>query len=136
VTSHWLDMKVRGSISLDCGRCLDKLTGAFEVRVRLLLEQKDEQGLEWIDDEDQGVEEYLVRVGPDVTDVPLEHPIAEQILLNYNLHPMPSLDEKKRCLQCGRTAFSPEPQVRKDRVDPRWEKLQTLKKPEAGDGKK
>jgi uncharacterized protein len=136
VTSHWLEMVVRGSISLDCGRCLEKLTGAFEVKVRLLVEQKEDQGLEWIEDEDQGVEEYLVKIGPDVTDIPLEHPIAEQILLNYNLHPMPSLDDKNRCLQCGRTAFSPEPQQRKDRVDPRWEKLQNLKKPDAGNGKK
>jgi uncharacterized protein len=130
VTSHWVDMAVRGSISLDCGRCLEKLTGAFEVKIRLLIEQKDEQGLEWIEDEDQGVEEYLVKIGPDVTDIPLEHPIAEQIILNYNLNPLPSLDEKNQCLQCGRTAFKPEPQTRKDRVDPRWEKLQGLRKPD------
>lgn len=124
-------MAVRGSISLDCGRCLEKLTGAFEVRVRLLIEQKDEQGLEWIEDEDQGIEEYLVRLGPDVTDIPLEHPIAEQIILNYNLNPLPSLDEKNRCVQCGRSNFTAEPQARKkDRVDPRWEKLQGLRKPD------
>lgn len=73
-------------------------------------------------------------MGPDVTDVPLEHLIAEQIILNYNLNPLPSLDEKNRCLQCGRTAFIPGPEVRKDRVDPRWEKLQGLKL--ADDGKR
>lgn len=128
-------MAVRGSITLDCGRCLDKLTGAFEVKLTLLMEPKEEQGLEWVEDEDQGVEEYLVRAGPDVTDIPLEHPIAEQIILNYNLHPLPTLDDKNRCVQCGRTAFKAEPQARKDRVDPRWEKLQGLKR-DGGEGKK
>ena len=42
---------------------------------------------------------------------------------------LPSLDEKDRCIQCGRQAFQAEA-IRKDRVDPRWEKLQGLKKPE------
>jgi uncharacterized metal-binding protein YceD (DUF177 family) len=55
--------------------------------------------------------------------------IAEQIILNYNMNPLPSLDEKDRCIQCGRQAFQAEA-VRKDKVDPRWEKLQKLKKPE------
>lgn len=129
LTHHLVDMTVRGSITLDCGRCLDKLTGAFQVKVRILIEKKDEQGLEWDENDDLGIEEYLVRIGPDVQEIPLEHMIAEQIILNYNLNPLPSLDEKDKCIQCGRQAFQAEA-VRKDRVDPRWEKLQKLKKPE------
>lgn len=124
-----MDMVVKGSITLDCGRCLDKLTGAFMVKLRLLVEKKDSQGLEWEEDEGLGIEEYMVKVGPDILDIPLEHLIAEQIILNYNLNPLPSLDEKDRCIQCSRQAFQAEA-VRKDRVDPRWEKLQALKKPE------
>jgi uncharacterized protein len=129
VTHLLVDMTVKGSITLDCGRCLDKLTGAFQVKLRILVEKRDEQGLEWDEDDDLGIEEYLVRIGPDIQEIPLEHLIAEQIILNYNLNPLPSLDEKDRCIQCGRQAFQAEA-VRKDRVDPRWEKLQTLKKPE------
>jgi uncharacterized protein len=121
-------MTIRGSITLDCGRCLDKLTGAFQVKVRILIEKKEKQGLEWDENDDLGIEEYLVRIGPDVQEIPLEHMIAEQIILNYNLNPLPSLDEKDRCIQCGRQAFQAEA-ARKDKMDPRWEKLQQLKKP-------
>jgi uncharacterized protein len=122
-------MTMRGSITLDCGRCLDKLTGAFQVKVRILIEKKDKQGLEWDETDDLGIEEYLVRIGPDVQEIPLEHVIAEQIILNYNMNPLPSLDEKDRCIQCGRQAFQAEA-VRKTKMDPRWEKLQQLKQPE------
>jgi uncharacterized protein len=128
LTHHLVDMTIRGSITLDCGRCLDKLTGAFQVKVRILIEKKEKQGLEWDENDDLGIEEYLVRIGPDVQEIPLEHMIAEQIILNYNLNPLPSLDEKDRCIQCGRQAFQAEA-ARKDKMDPRWEKLQQLKKP-------
>ena len=125
-----MDVAVRGSITLDCGRCLDKLTGVYAVKLRLLVEKKDDQGLEWDEEEGLGVDEYLVRIGPDIQEIPLEHLIAEQIILNYNLNPLPSLDEKDRCVQCGRQAFLAEATRRdKDKVDPRWEKLQALKKP-------
>src|SRR5690606_22671854 len=128
LTHLMMEIGVRGTITLDCGRCLDKLTGAFAVKLRLLVEKKDSQGLEWDENEGLGVEEYLVKIGPDIQEIPLEHPIAEQIILNYNLHPLPTLDEKDRCIQCGRQAFQAEA-VRRDKVDPRWEKLQALKKP-------
>lgn len=128
LTATLADMVVRGTISLDCGRCLEKLTGAFEIKLRLLIEKKDEQGLEWVEDEGLGVDEYLARIGPDVLDIPLEHLIAEQIILNYNLNPLPTLDDKDKCIQCGRQAFRAEAPVKKDRVDPRWEKLQDLKR--------
>ncbi len=133
VTSHLYEMVIRGSITLDCGRCLDKLTGAFQVKLRLLVEKKETQGLKWEENEDLGVEEYLAQVGPDILDIPLEHPIAEQIILNYNLHPLPSLDDKDRCLQCNRQAFQAEA-VKKDRVDPRWAKLKDLKNPHDSNG--
>ena len=135
LTHLLMDIRVRGSITLDCGRCLDKLTGAFQVKLRVLVEKRDEQGLEWDENDDLGIEEYLVKIGPDVQEIPLEHLIAEQIILNYNLNPLPSLDEKDKCIQCGRQAFQAEA-VRKDRVDPRWEKRQSLKKPEQDPPKK
>ena len=130
VTSHLVEMVIRGTITLDCGRCLDKLTGAFQVKLRLLVEKKEEQGLKWEENEDLAVEEYLVLIGPDILDIPLEHPIAEQIILNYNLHPLPTLDDKDRCIQCGRQAFQAEAVKKdKDRIDPRWAKLRDLKNP-------
>jgi uncharacterized protein len=134
LTATLADMVVRGTISLDCGRCLEKLTGAFETKIRIIIEKKEEQGLEWVEDEGLGVDEYLARIGPDVLEIPLEHLIAEQIILNYNLNPLPTLDEKDKCIQCGRQAFRADPPIRKDRVDPRWEKLQDLKRRDEGAG--
>ncbi len=130
ITSHLYEMVIKGSITLDCGRCLDKLTGAFRIKLRLLVEKQEGQGLKWEENEDLAVEEYLVLAGPDILDIPLEHPIAEQIILNYNLHPLPTLDEKDRCIQCSRQAFQAEA-VKKDRVDPRWAKLRDLNNPQS-----
>ncbi len=130
LTHLLVELVVRGTISLDCGRCLDKLTGEYRVKLRLLVEKKEDQGLEWDENNDLGIEEYLVKIGPDIQEIPLEHLIAEQIILNYNLNPLPTLDEKDKCIQCGRQKFQAEA-VRKDKnkIDPRWEKLQALKKP-------
>jgi uncharacterized metal-binding protein YceD (DUF177 family) len=90
-----------------------------------------------VEDDGLGVDEYLVRMGPDMLDIPLEHVIAEQIILNYNLNPLPTLDDKDKCIQCGRQAFKVEAPARnKDRVDPRWEKLQDLKRRDDTDGTK
>ncbi len=122
----FVELAIRGSITLDCGRCLDKLTGVFEVRPKLLVEKKDEKGLEWVEHDGQGVDDYLVRAGLDVDDIPLEHLIAEQIMLNYNLSPLPTLDDTGRCMQCGRTSFLPGSPAKGNRVDPRWDKLRGL----------
>ncbi len=98
--------------------------------MRLLLEKRDEAGLEWVEDEDQGVEEYVAKVGQDVLEIPLEHLIAEQIILNYNLHPLPTLDESNCCLQCGRTQKMERRMDRGSKSDPRWDKLKSLKSPD------
>lgn len=124
-----VNLKVEGTITLECGRCCDPLTGAFTVPLRLLIEKRDEAGLEWIDEQNQGVNEYVVRMGPDVLEIPLEHLIAEQIILNYNLHPLPTLDEKNCCLQCGRTQKTESRMDRGPNPDPRWDKLKSLKSP-------
>jgi uncharacterized protein len=129
-THFYVDLVVRGSISLECGRCLDKLTSVFEVRPKLLVEKKEAKGLEWVEHDGQGVEDYLVRVGLDVVDIALDHLIAEQIILNYNLNPLPTLDDKDLCMQCGKQPPKPEA-FKGKRLDPRWEKLRSLK-PYAG----
>jgi uncharacterized metal-binding protein YceD (DUF177 family) len=128
LTNTYIDLVVRGSRSVDCGRCLDLLEQPFQVHLKLLVEKQDEQGVLWDEDADASIDDYSVKIGPDVTEIPLEHAIAEQVLLNYNLHPLPPLDDRNRCVQCGRdSAQYAEPKT-PDRVDPRWEKLQSLKK--------
>jgi uncharacterized protein len=116
-----------GALNLDCGRCLDKLELLFEVRFNLMISRRREKGLEWLEDEDQGAEDYQVKIGPDVLDIPLGHIIAEQVILNYNLHPLPDLDAKNCCVQCGRPALMAGEMKKADRVDPRWAGLSALK---------
>ena len=128
LTHLLVELSVRGTIAAACGRCLDPLSGQYAVKLRLLVEKKDEQGLEWIEEGDQAIEEYVVKAGPDVDDIPLEHLIAEQIILNYNLNPLPPFDAKNKCVQCGRQAYQAETPDRTRQVDPRWEKLQALKR--------
>ncbi len=119
--------EARGKLSLDCGRCLDKLEQPFTAQFNLLIEKRKEKGLEWGENEDQGVEDYQVRVGPDVMDIPIDFIIVEQVLLNYNLHPLPALDAKNSCVQCGRQGPMAGEEKKTDRVDPRWGALKALK---------
>ncbi len=128
-TGGWLTVEVKGSLSLDCARCLEKLTGDYRIALKLLVEKRTAQGVEWVEADEQGVDEYLLQIGPDVTEVSLEHPIAEQIILNYNLNPLPTLDDVNKCLQCGRDASAFYPGAKKaDKMDPRWAKLSSLQK--------
>lgn len=125
--SHLIHGEVSGTLAAECGRCLEPFDQPFSVNFELLMDRKDKAGLEWIEDDDQGVEDYQAHLGPDVTEIPLESIIAEQVLLNYNLHPLPDLDAAGRCVQCGRPAPSvPEPK-KAEGVDPRWAKLQAMK---------
>lgn len=125
--------EAQGKLRVECGRCLDKLEQPFEAHFNLLVEKRKETGLEWLDDEDGGVTDYQARIGPDVVEIPLDHIIAEQVLLNYNLHPLPALDPQLRCVQCGLQAHVAEEPKKADRVDPRWIKLKSLKDEASGD---
>ena len=73
------------------------------------------------------LEDYQAKLGPDVTEVPLNAIIAEQVVLNYNLHPLPDVDAAGRCVQCGRPAVLANPPKKEVGVDPRWAKLENLK---------
>jgi uncharacterized metal-binding protein YceD (DUF177 family) len=119
--------EARGILKLDCGRCLEALDQPFFIKFNLLMEKSTEKGLSWSDDGDQGVEDYQVKIGSDIREIPLDSIIAEQVLLNYNLHPLPALDAQNKCVQCGRLAFTAEETKRADKVDPRWAGLQGLK---------
>jgi uncharacterized protein len=125
--SHLVQGEATGALSVECGRCLEPFQQAFSVRFNLLLDRKDSTGLTWAEDEDQGVEDYQAHLGPDVTEVPLQSVIAEQLLLNYNFHPLPELDAAGCCVQCGRPAPMVQGPKKAEGVDPRWAKLETLK---------
>ena len=114
-------------LNVECGRCLEPFLQPFELKFNLLLNNKQSTGIEWVDDEDQGVEDYQALLGPDVTEVPLNAIIAEQVVLNYNLHPLPDVDAAGRCVQCGRPAVVAPVPKKEVGVDPRWAKLGNLK---------
>lgn len=134
--SHLVQGRVEGTLAVECGRCLEPFKQPFSLKFNLLMNRKDSTGLEWADDEDQGVEDYQVALGPDVTEVPLDSVIAEQVLLNYNLHPLPDLDEAGRCVQCGRPAPTVEEPKKAEGIDPRWAKLGNLKQTPGSEGSK
>jgi uncharacterized metal-binding protein YceD (DUF177 family) len=131
--SYLLRGEATGTLDAECARCVERVSQPFSVNFDVLLDPKSSQGIEWVDDEDQGVEDYQVRIGPDVTEIPFADVIAEQVLLNYNLHPLPDLDAAGRCTLCGRLAPTlgeagvtgkPEKEAG---IDPRWAKLGALK---------
>jgi uncharacterized protein len=132
--SHLVRSKAEGRLNAECARCLEPVSEAFSVNFNLLLDRKDSTGVEWLEDEDQGIEDYQARLGPDVTEVPLDAIVAEQLVLNYNLHPLPELDAAGRCALCGRQAPVAEEPKKAEGVDPRWAKLADLKGDVAGDG--
>jgi uncharacterized metal-binding protein YceD (DUF177 family) len=119
--------EAEGVLSVECGRCLEPFLQPFELKFNVLLNRKPSTGLEWVEDEDQGVEDYQALLGPDVTEVPLNAIIAEQVVLNYNLHPLPDVDAAGRCVQCGRPAVVAPTPKKEAGVDPRWAKLGNLK---------
>jgi len=124
--SHLVQGSVSGTLAGECGRCLEPVLMPFSVDLNLLLDRQDPVGIAWVDDENQGVEDYQAHLGPDVTEIPLASIIAEQVLLNYNLHPLPDLDAAGRCVMCGRTAPSAPVPKKAEGVDPRWAKLQNI----------
>jgi uncharacterized metal-binding protein YceD (DUF177 family) len=124
--SHLVQGEASGILAAEGGRCLEPISLPFSVSFNLLLDRQDPTGLEWVEDDDQGVEDYQAHLGPDVTEVPLQSIIAEQVDLNYNLHPLPDLDAAGCCVQCGRPAPTVEKPKKAEGVDPRWAKLQDI----------
>lgn len=125
--SHLVQGEARGKLAAECGRCLEPIALPFAVNFNLLLDRQDPVGLAWVEDDDQGVEDYQAHLGPDVTEIPLQSIIAEQLELNYNLHPLPDVDAAGRCVQCGKPAISVAEPKKTEGVDPRWAKLKGLK---------
>ena len=128
--------KAQGQLNVECGRCLEPFNQSFSLKFNILMDRKESTGVEWVDDEDQGVEDYQAHLGPDVTEVSLDSVIAEQVVLNYNLHPLPDLDEAGRCVQCGRPAPKVEEPKKAEGIDPRWAKLENLKPTSGANGSK
>lgn len=125
--SRLFQAEVEGKLKVECGRCMDPLDRSFLVTFNVLAETRKERGLEWLEDEDLGVEDYRLAAGPDIDGVLLDPIIAEQVLLNYNLHPLPELDGFQRCTDCGLTPPAAGEPKKAGHEDPRWAKLKALK---------
>ncbi len=127
--SYLLRGTASGHLDAECARCVERVSQPFSVGFNVILGQKTSPGLEWVDDEDQGVEDYQAKAGPDVTEIPFGNVIAEQVLLNYNLHPLPELDAAGRCVLCGRAPVVADTAKteKAEGIDPRWAKLGELK---------
>ena len=121
---------VAGQIRPECGRCNEKLEQSLKLHFNLLASVRNEYGFEWQDDENQGIEDYQIVLGPDVEEISLDSIIVEQLLLNYNLHPLPELDSANRCKECGLSSWGAEKTKKVERIDPRWSGLNALKDPQ------
>jgi uncharacterized protein len=124
--SHLVRAETAGVLAGECGRCLEPVRLPFSIKFNLLLDRQDRVGVSWVEDDNQGVEDYQANLGPDVTEIPLGAIIVEQVLLNYNLHPLPDLDAAGCCVLCGRPAPSAPAPKKAEGVDPRWAKLQGI----------
>ncbi len=138
--SYLLRGTASGHLDAECARCVERVSQPFSVNFNVLVDHKSSPGFEWAEDEDQGVEDYQARIGPDVTEIPFGDVIAEQVLLNYNLHPLPELDAAGRCVLCGRAPVVAEAAKteKAEGIDPRWAKLGALRgeNPAEAPGKK
>jgi uncharacterized protein len=108
--------RISGSLTGECGRCLDPVEDTFDVRFQELYAYGD--GAQQREDPD----EALCLVG-DFLD--LEPALRDAVVLSLPLTPLCSADCPGLCGQCG-AQLRDDPAHTHDRHDPRWAGLQTL----------
>ncbi len=129
-TNILFQLVVEGRLDRECGRCLDRLDDPFRIKANLLVEKGSGSGIEWDEEQQLGIEDYLVRVPSDVDELSLEHLVAEQVILNYEPHPLPAQDPQGNCIVCGRSsiqAADAADSAASNGSDPRWDKLKSLR---------
>ncbi len=126
--SIWLQIRFSGKFGRSCGRCLESIPSEYSLKTMLQLEKKSDTGAEWLDDDVNGVDEYHLKIGPDVRDFSLEDMLREQLLLQFGFDLLPDLNSDGVCLVCNKKPFKlSELRGTEEKPDPRWEKLKKLK---------
>ncbi|BAL92289.1 hypothetical protein AMIS_70690 [Actinoplanes missouriensis 431] len=109
---------VRGSLSGECGRCLNEIGTSFEVSIAELFAYEDSTTEETTDDDEVG------RMQGDLLD--LEPAIRDAIVLTLPTNPLCRPDCPGLCPECG-VHFDDLPADHShEDVDPRWAALRNL----------
>ncbi len=112
---------VRGSLTGECGRCLDEIDESFEVPIAELFAYADSTTEETTDEDEVG------RMQGDLLD--LEPVVRDAVVLTLPLRPLCEEDCAGLCAQCG-ARLADEPEHAHPDVDPRWAALETLVQPD------
>ncbi len=99
-----------------CDRCLDEFDTAFSAEI----EQHYHAGSGTLLDED------IIRLSDDATEIDLDPVIAEMMLLNHPMKMLCSVDCKGLCPHCGANLNYEACRCTETPIDPRWEKLKGL----------
>jgi uncharacterized protein len=109
---------IRGSLTGECGRCLDEITEPFEVHLAELFAYADSTTEETTDEDEVG------RMQGDLLD--LEPTLRDAVVLTLPPNPVCRPDCPGLCPECGvRLADLPADHSH-EVVDPRWAALQNL----------
>ena len=113
---------VRGSLSGECGRCLNEITEAFDVEIAELYAYADSTTEETTDEDEVG------RMQGDLID--LEPAVRDAVVLTLPTNPVCRPDCPGLCPECGVHLDDLPADHSHDDVDPRWAALRNLSKTE------
>lgn len=125
--SWWIDGNLQGDFKYECFQCGGELIQEFKIPLKILVNSGAVEGENWSDDDDMGIDEYLVTLGPDALNISILSQVREQIVLNCN-PAFPNTDKNGgKCQNCEKEGnFNYNSTVQKE-IDPRWAALKALK---------
>ena len=120
--SFYCTGQAKTDVRLECSRCLEPYLYSLETKLDFYVRvEKDRIKIEY---QDQA--EPLVFPGNQIFSI--DNLIKEAILLNLPLKPLCSENCKGLCSVCGTNLNISSCNCKKEKLDPRWEKLRNLKK--------
>ncbi|GID97490.1 metal-binding protein [Amorphoplanes digitatis] len=114
--------KVRGSLSGECGRCLNEISEEFGVEIAELFAYADSTTEETTDEDEVG------RMQGDLLD--LEPAVRDAVVLTLPTNPVCRPDCPGLCPECGVHLDDLPADHSHEEVDPRWAALRNLSKTE------
>src|SRR3954464_15145221 len=114
--------RVRGSLTGECGRCLNEISESFEVSIAELFAYADSTTEETTDEDEVG------RMQGDLID--LEPAVRDAVVLTLPANPLCRPDCPGLCPECGVHLDDLPADHSHEDVDPRWAALQDLSKAE------
>ncbi len=124
----WIEGSASGGFNYECPICGSSIKGKFKVPIKLLLKMVEKGTFSWLDEEAQGHDDYVASIGPGEESFSIIPIIREQIILNCNVSSPESNAHVEDCSECKGDKAYYSHKKDKQTIDPRWEKLKSLKK--------